>query len=151
MGAFGAIEGQIRDELRSRGQRWTPQRRMVLEVLDATSGHVTASEIVERCRAREPNVIPSTVYRTLDVLEELGYVSHSHSARGREEYHVLPAAIHAHLECRNCGRTLEMPSDEAAAIASRIHARHGFAPDLAHMTIVGLCSECGTERIPATL
>ncbi len=133
---------EIRAELRSRGQRWTPQRRLVLEVLEQTQGHVTGSELVERCREREPDVTPSTVYRTLDVLEQLGYVSHSHSARGREEYHVLPHAEHAHLECRGCGKTLELSRAEATEITQVVEAQHGFVADLGHMTIVGLCSEC---------
>jgi Fe2+ or Zn2+ uptake regulation protein len=51
---------------------------------------VTGSEIVDRCRERDPETTPSTVYRTLDVLEELGYVHHSHGVDGREEFHVLP-------------------------------------------------------------
>ena len=133
---------EIRAELRSRGQRWTPQRRLILQVLEQTSGHVTGSELVERCREREPDVTPSTVYRTLDVLEQLGYVSHSHSARGREEYHVLPKAEHAHLECRNCGRTLELSRAEADEITQVVEHRHGFVADLGHMTIVGLCAVC---------
>ena len=133
---------EIRAELRSRGQRWTPQRRLILEVLEQTSGHVTGSELVERCREREPDVTPSTVYRTLDVLESLGYVSHSHSGSGREEYHVLPGAEHGHLECRNCGRVIELTSGEADGLVRSVREQHGFRADVGHMTIVGLCSEC---------
>lgn len=133
---------EIRNELRLRGQRWTPQRRMILEVLEETSGHVTGSELIDRCRERDPDVTPSTVYRTLDVLERLGYLSHSHSASGREEYHVLPAAEHAHLECRSCGATVELPTDDAALLMERVEARFGFVADVGHMTIVGLCSAC---------
>ncbi|HUR16291.1 MAG TPA: Fur family transcriptional regulator [Candidatus Limnocylindrales bacterium] len=139
----GAVP-EIKAELRLRGQRWTPQRRLILEVLEQTSGHVTGSELVELCREREPDVTPSTVYRTLDVLEQLGYVSHSHSARGREEYHVLSKAEHAHLECRNCGRMLELSRAEADEITQVVEQRHGFVADLGHMTIVGLCSECAS-------
>ena len=62
----------VGDRLRRRGLRWTPQRRTVIEVLAGADGHVTGAELVERCRARDPSTIPSTVYRTLDVLEELG-------------------------------------------------------------------------------
>ena len=70
--------------LRASGLRWTPQRRTLLEVLAQTTGHVTGAELVERCRALDPATIPSTVYRTLDVLEDLGIVSHAHGADGRE-------------------------------------------------------------------
>ena len=80
----------VPERLRARGLRWTPQRRILVEVLSQTDGHVTGAELVDRCRAVDPGTIPSTVYRTLDVLEELGVVSHSHGADGREEFHVLP-------------------------------------------------------------
>ena len=106
--AAGTPWTAIPDRLRARGLRWTPQRRILVEVLAATDGHVTGAELVERCRAIAPDTIPSTVYRTLDVLEELGVVSHSHGAGGREEFHVLPAAEHAHLYCRRCGGTWEL-------------------------------------------
>ena len=140
--SLSAAVPEIREELRSRGQRWTPQRRLILEVLEATRGHVTGSELVERCRTRDPETTPSTVYRTLDVLERLGYVSHSHSASGREEYHVLPEREHAHLECRGCGRQSELDARATAEIATAVERRSGFSADVGHMTIVGLCADC---------
>ena len=136
----------LRDALHARGQRMTPQRRLVLEVLDETHGHVTGSELVELCRERDPDTNPSTVYRTLDVLEELGYVSHSHSAQGREEFHVLSEAPHAHLQCRSCGKTWELDADDAAAVAAPIRRRLGFEPDIGHLTIVGQCANCRAKQ-----
>ena len=127
---------EIRDELRSRGLRWTPQRRLILEVLSATEGHITGSEVVERCRARDPETTPSTVYRTLDVLEELGYVSHSHSAAGREEYHVLPGADHGHLQCRDCGPTWELDVDAANTLVRPLGERVGFTADVGHLSLL---------------
>ena len=133
---------QVRDEIRARGLRWTAQRGRILEVLEATRGHVTGSELVERCRERDPATTPSTVYRTLDVLEELGYLSHSHSAAGREEFHVMPEAEHAHLQCRVCGQTWELDADEAEAVVDSVARSHGFAADLGHLTILGRCAAC---------
>src|SRR5688572_857385 len=125
---------RLRDELRARGQRWTPQRRLILEVVEQTRGHVTGAEIVERCRARDPETTPSTVYRTLDVLEELGYITHTHSADGREQFHVLPEAEHAHLQCRGCGRMWELGAADAGSISGPIRERFGFHADVGHMT-----------------
>ena len=139
---------EIRDQIRSRGLRWTPQRRLILEVLEATHGHVTGSELVERCRERDPDTTPSTVYRTLGVLEELGYVRHSHSAAGREEFHVLPEAEHAHLQCRLCGRTWELGAADAAAVVRPVRRRFGFVADVGHLTISGQCADC-TKRAGA--
>src|SRR5687767_15482212 len=79
----------IPDRLRARGLRWTPQRRVLVEVLSRTDGHVTGAELVERCRELDPGTIPSTVYRTLDVLEERGGVRDSHGVDGRVEVRML--------------------------------------------------------------
>ena len=124
--------------------RWTPQRRTVVEVLAATDGHVTAAELVERCRRADPATIPSTVYRTLDVLEELGLVRHGHGADGREEFHVGPEDEHGHRYCAACGQSWEIGDAEARAIADAFRRADGFEVDISHVTVVGRCRECGT-------
>jgi Fur family transcriptional regulator, ferric uptake regulator len=132
----------VRDALHARGLRWTPQRRTLIEVLSRTNGHVTGAELVERCRAIDPATIPSTVYRTLDVLEEIGFVSHSHASDGREQFHVLPVIEHGHLECRRCHASWEIPIEEAAELVSALERSRGFAVDLNHLSILGLCATC---------
>lgn len=132
----------VSDRLRRRGLRWTPQRRTVIEVLAGADGHVTGAELVERCRARDASTIPSTVYRTLDVLEELGLVRHGHDPNGREEFHVLPAAEHGHLHCRECGSTWEVGEERAASIAAALRGADGFEVDIGHVTLVGRCADC---------
>jgi Fur family transcriptional regulator, ferric uptake regulator len=139
----------VRDRLRERGLRWTPQRRTLIEVLSRTDGHVTGSELVDRCRDLDPTTIPSTVYRTLDVLEELGLVSHSHSADGREEFHVLPRDDHGHLHCISCGESWEIDATEAASLVGAVAAARGFSVDLSHLSIAGRCTAC-SEASPAT-
>lgn len=143
----GAWAG-IPDRLRANGLRWTPQRRVLVDVLAHTDGHVTGAEIVERCREVDPATIPSTVYRTLDVLEEIGVISHSHGADGREEFHVLPAEEHGHLYCRRCGATSELGADDpAVAAATRAFERErGFEIDLSHLTLIGRCAGCRDDR-----
>jgi Fur family ferric uptake transcriptional regulator len=134
----------VPDRLRARGLRWTPQRRILVEVLAGTDGHVTGAELVERCRALDPGTIPSTVYRTLDVLEELGVVSHSHGADGREEFHVLPVVEHGHLYCRRCGAQSELAADDPAVLAATtaFDTERGFEIDLSHLTLIGRCATC---------
>jgi Fur family ferric uptake transcriptional regulator len=134
----------IPDRLRAQGLRWTPQRRILVEVLATTDGHVTGAELVERCRAVDPDTIPSTVYRTLDVLEELGIVRHSHGADGREEFHVLPAAEHAHLYCQRCGGSWELAADDPAVAATigAFDRNRGFGVNVSHLSLSGLCASC---------
>ena len=132
----------VGERLRERGLRWTPQRRTVIEVLAESDGHITAADLVDRCRVRHPSTIPSTVYRTLDVLEELGLVRHAHGADGREEFHVLPSQEHGHLHCAECGATWEIDVIRAAAIAQALRAADGFEIDIGHVTLVGRCESC---------
>lgn len=128
--------------LRARGLRWTPQRRVLLEVLSGVDGHVTGSELVEGCRAIDPATTPSTVYRTLEVLEGLGLVSHSHGPGGRQEFHVGATADHAHLVCSSCGKRRELSRHEVQPIADDMLLRHAFEADLEHLTIEGRCADC---------
>jgi Fur family transcriptional regulator, ferric uptake regulator len=132
------------DRLRARGLRWTPQRRALVDVLSRTNGHITGAELIERCRELDPDTIPSTVYRTLDVLEELGVLSHSHGADGREEFHVLPAAEHGHLYCRRCGGQWDLDHDDpiVAAALDAFEADRGFKIDISHFTLIGSCAAC---------
>lgn len=142
--ASSATWSGIPDRLRARGLRWTPQRRVLVEVLSQTDGHVTGAELVERCRELDPGTIPSTVYRTLDVLEELGVLSHSHGAEGREEFHVLPETEHGHLYCQRCGGQWELATDDRAVMAAvdAFAAELGFAVDVSHLTMIGRCRTC---------
>jgi Fur family ferric uptake transcriptional regulator len=132
----------VQSRLHERGLRWTPQRRLLIEVLAQTDGHVTGAELVERCRRLDPQTIPSTVYRTLDVLEELGLLRHAHAADGREEFHVLPEREHGHLHCTSCGGTWEIEAPEAQGLVGQLRDRRGFSVDLSHLTISGLCRKC---------
>lgn len=136
---------RIRDQLRERGMRWTPQRRSILAVLGESEGHVTASELLERCRLRDPDVTPSTVYRTLDTLEELGLVIHSHGPDGREEYHVGPDNEHAHLHCETCGSVWELSTLELAPLQEQLRRERDFAMAVPHLTIAGRCIACSSH------
>lgn len=145
MGTAGSLPtpwDTVGERLRRRGLRWTPQRSTVIEVLAESDGHITAADLVERCRARDPSTIPSTVYRTLDVLEELGLLRHGHGADGREEFHVLPGSEHGHLHCAECGTSWEIGRAQADGVAAALRSGDGFEIDIGHVTLVGRCREC---------
>jgi Fur family ferric uptake transcriptional regulator len=133
---------QVRDRLHERGLRWTPQRRLLVDVLARTDGHITGAELVERCRAADPLTTPSTVYRTLDVLEDIGLIRHAHGLDGREEFHVRPSREHGHLHCTRCHGAWEIGPDEAAGLVAELEGSRGFRVDLGHLSVVGVCREC---------
>lgn len=132
----------VRRKLRANGLRWTSQRRVLLELLAEIEGHVTGAELVERSRAIDPTTTPSTVYRTLGVLEGLGLVSHSHGLEGRQEFHVNPGADHGHLVCSGCGGSWELGAEEVRALVDGLRADRSFAVAVEHLSIEGRCAEC---------
>ena len=120
----------------------TLQRRLVLDALQRARHHTTADEIARAIRARHPQVDPSTVYRNLEALEELGYVTHTHLDDRVTRWHRADALRHGHLVCRRCGSEQEIPMRVLEPLGRRLRTEQGFVADLAHSAIVGLCREC---------
>jgi Fur family ferric uptake transcriptional regulator len=133
------------EELRARGYRLTPQRELVLQAV-AALGHATPDEIAERVRTTASGVNISTVYRTLELLEELGLVVHTHLGHGAPTYHAADSADHLHLVCRDCGGIEEVTPDVLDTAAQQIAAERGFAVDVAHFAIFGTCAACASAR-----
>ncbi|SRR6266567_2511613 len=127
--------------LRDRGLRMTPQRRAIVSEIVAVRGHINPSEVSRRVRDRFPGVNASTVYRTLDLLEELGVLSHAHLESGAE-YHHRSQSQHVHLACRRCGAEDSLSMTEAQSLKQLIRRHRGFEPDLTHFAISGLCARC---------
>ncbi|MFP5220111.1 MAG: Fur family transcriptional regulator [Actinomycetes bacterium] len=129
-------------ELRSRGYRLTPQRQLVLEAV-ARLGHATPEDIATAVRETASGVNISTVYRTLELLEELGLVQHTHLGHGAPTYSVATDDDHVHLVCRQCGEVQEADVALLGEAARRLADEHGFALDVGHVALFGRCSGCG--------
>ena len=129
------------DLLRARGLRVTPQRRLVADAVD-TLGHSTPEQICERVQQELPSMNLSTVYRTLELLEDLELVSHTHLGHGAPIYHAAHEREHLHLVCGSCGRVLESPSECASTMIAQLRADFGFETDIAHFALYGRCAEC---------
>ena len=130
--------------LRERSLRITKARRAICEVL-ATSHeeHMSAADILERARVRAGVAIDqSTVYRTLDVLEEFGYLHHVHLGHGAGVYHLSEESDHQHLVCEHCGTSVEIPLEELAPVLASVTARYGFVAEGVHFALVGTCESC---------
>jgi Fur family transcriptional regulator, ferric uptake regulator len=119
----------------------TPQRRAIVAEVMAADGHISPPAVAARVRARVPGVDPSTVYRTLDLLEEVGVLSHTHLESGAE-YHRRSESRHIHLTCSRCGVEDSLSLGEARRLENLVAGHRGFAPDLTHFAISGLCRRC---------
>jgi Fur family transcriptional regulator, ferric uptake regulator len=131
----------LHDRLRARGYRLTPQRQLVLEAV-AALGHGTPEEITAEVHRTAKGVNVSTVYRTLELLEDLGLVTHAHLGHGAPTFHAADDADHVHLVCRECGAITEVSPAVLELTAREIAATHGFVVDATHFAIFGTCAAC---------
>ena len=137
----GDVGGDWQAELRRRGYRLTPQRQLVLEAVGQL-GHATPEEIVTAVRRTASGVNISTVYRTLELLEELGLVQHAHLGHGASTYSVTSDDDHVHLVCRDCGGIEEAPPSVVATVVAELAATRGFSVDVGHFAVFGRCRDC---------
>ena len=97
--------------LRAKGERITTSRRAVIGLLASTDDHLTVEDIADRVQALHPEIHLSTVYRTLETLEEWGVVEHVHRGHVPPIHHLADA--HPHLVCETCGAVADIPVGDA--------------------------------------
>ena len=132
---------ELADRLRGSGYRLTPQRQLILGAVEEL-GHATVDEVLARVRTQASAVNASTVYRTLEVLEELGLVRHTHLSDRAPTYHSAREPEHFHLVCRTCQRVRSVEPAAASALIATLRSDHGFDVDLGHLAIFGQCVDC---------
>jgi Fur family ferric uptake transcriptional regulator len=126
--------------LRARGLRVTPQREMVLAAVREL-GHATPEQIGERV----PGVDVTTVYRTLELLEEIGLVRHAHLGHGPPSYR--PAEDdHIHVVCHACGTVVDAEPGLVDEMERRLLTDRGFRLDRSHFTVFGRCRDCAAAE-----
>lgn len=130
------------DTLRRRGFRLTPQRQVVLSVLEGSEGHLSATEIFERVRAVNTRINISTIYRNLELLKDLGLITVTDLGEGRLHYHYREMGHHHHLICEKCGRVTELSESLFQPLKRELERRYHFKADLSHLAIFGRCHRC---------
>jgi Fur family ferric uptake transcriptional regulator len=136
-------EGELASTLHRKGLRMTPQRQLVLDAV-AELDHATPEQVATLVQRTAPSLNITTVYRALDLLEELNLVRHTHLGHGAPTYSVHEHE-HVHLACHRCGAVLEIPNAELDELTATLRERYGFALDASHLALTGLCSICMKE------
>jgi len=136
-----ATSSSLADQLRSRGLRLTAQRQLVLDAVYAL-GHATPDQVHAAVAKTAAGVNITTIYRTLELLEELGLVTHAHLSHGAPTYHAVGDQQHVHLVCRVCGHVDEVSTDLIAPLARDLDAGKAFVVDMGHVSLFGLCGGC---------
>lgn len=154
-----ACEAFFAAKLREKGLRLTPQRELILSALHEIDGLATAEQVYERVQAhrarvdcsgrlRQVAIDISTVYRTLELLQQFGLVACVDAGEEVRRYELLGLhGPHIHLVCQRCGMVRGVDVQEARSFAEQLYVRHGFRPDLEHLTISGLCADCAGLQV----
>lgn len=131
--------------IRENGYKLTPQRHAVLKVIAATHDHMTPEAIYNKVHEEHPSIGLVTVYRTLDLLNELHLVCRVHANDGCRSYMMRrPTEHHHHLVCTGCGRVVDFTSCSLKDIEERLAADTGFGIDGHILEFYGRCPDCAS-------
>jgi Fe2+ or Zn2+ uptake regulation protein len=123
----------------------TPQRRVVLQVIRASTEHLTAAEIYAAARRLRPSLSYATVYNSLRYLKDAGLVREITFGNGASRYD-RETARHDHAICTRCGALLDFDLAETSALMQLAARRSRFKPESIHLTLMGVCPACRDER-----
>lgn len=136
------LHNSMADKLHEKGLRMTPQRLMIVAAIENSTDHISAEEVFSQVLEKYPNVNISTVYRTLDLLEEMGLVTKTDLGGGRVRYHPADKGHHHHLVCRECGGIIDLDEKTLTPLKEVLLREYNFIADLRHLGIWGRCVKC---------
>ncbi|NLF65941.1 MAG: transcriptional repressor [Chloroflexi bacterium] len=139
---------RLSGRLREQGYRVTGARRAILQELVSSSGHVSADELAALVNRRAPRVGRMTVYRTLELLQQLGLVRPIYLGSGAAHYVLLEDGHHHHLVCARCDAVVEFDDCLMQELEQRLGERYNFRVQGHLLEVVGLCESC-REQEPA--
>ena len=135
------------NRFRGYGYRLTIPRQAILGALERTNKHLSAEDIYLAVYRRYPGIGLTTVYRTLDILNQMGLVFKFDFGDGKARYELVrgPEAVqHHHLVCTNCGRAIDYRefSKELDKVKNALAKRYNFRIDRERVDFLGLCEKC---------
>ena len=128
--------------LEGAGYRLTEPRRSLARQIAARRGHFTAEELLEEAKAGRGGAGRATIFRSLEVLTELGLVERLDLPSGEHAFVACDPAHHHHVVCSSCGRTVEVDDHGLEAVATSIGRATGWRIDTHRLELFGLCETC---------
>lgn len=139
----------LRKKLAEKGFRMTGQREAVLKAVQEANGHLTVEEIYDRTKRLSPDIGIATVYRTIQLLTEIGYVTRDYLGDTVVRYELQKKNSehnHHHLLCLTCGKIIEAQDDLTKGIEEILRERYGFEVVDHRLQFTGYCTECISAR-----
>lgn len=136
---------QVLGSLQQAGYKVTAARRTVIETVLGKDRHFTGAELVAEVFAADRSVGRATVFRTLDVLVDLGVIGRVHRPEGGHGYVLCPRGHHHHAICSRCGLVLDLPGCPLSSEAEQDTLVAGFRLQGHRLEYYGLCQACQTK------
>ena len=135
-------QGQLLSALGDAGYRVTAPRRSVTELIAGRTGHFTAADLVTDARGRRLGIGRATIFRALDLFEELGLIERLDLPTGEHAYIPCERVHHHHVICTSCGQTEEVDDPGIDGVTRSIARRTGYRIDSHRLDLFGLCPAC---------
>ena len=143
-------EKRTEHELRKRGYKITPQRRVIIGTIIDSREHLTPAAIHERVRKEHPGIGLVTIYRTIEILAELGLICETHAGGSCRSYLMRrPSEHHHHLICSDCGKVVDFTDCDLAKLERRLAKETMFKINGHLLEFLGQCRRCRKEKAVA--
>lgn len=137
------MEKKIIASLRRKGYKITPSRRLLVNTIVKSHEHLTPAAIFKRARAEGSGVSLVTIYRTLEILQELGFICEVHGEGSCRSYLLRhPAEHHHHLICSGCGKVADFTECDLSNLEVKLAHKTGFKISGHLLELLGLCTGC---------
>jgi len=143
----------LRGRLSERKYKMTPQRKEILQIFIESEAekHLSAEEVYELLKQKEFDFGLATVYRNLELLNELGILNKVDFGDGRTRYELSAANPelhqHHHLICLKCKKIFEFEEDLLDDLENFISKKSGFKIVNHEVKFFGYCSNCRNEAL----
>ena len=130
-------------DLRVKGRRVTRQRELIWETFTRQpDAHLSAEDVVNQVAEELPQVNPSTVYRTLELLVAEGLLLQTNLGAERAYYELAREHAHHHLVCERCGDVLHFHDEVLGDLPKRVKSASGYTLGDGEITLYGICRNC---------
>lgn len=140
----------IKNKLKAKGFKLTPQRKGIIETILASKGeHLSIEEIYNIVKETCPEIGLATVYRTIQILDEVEVVSKLDLYDGCIRYEINldeESHSHHHLICQACGKIFEVKEDLLEILEENVEKNYNFKILNHDLKIIGICEECNKKK-----
>lgn len=137
---------RLKENLKKNGYKLTPQRRAIVDIIVMEEGtHLTTEELYDLVRKECPEIGLATVYRTVQLLGEIGVLSKLDLNDGCSRYELVHEEEnhqHHHLICKNCGKVIEVHGDLLDYLEHSIEEKYNFKVINHSVKFYGICCDC---------